>query len=104
MAVHDHLRSELAQVVRAVQVAVTDARRAQDARALVREPSSGVDPAAVGSSCRRWCRVVELVQGGVEQTGAVAAALQELETDVLSHLALEERELLDPIARLGIRV
>ncbi len=60
VAVHDHLRAELAQAVRAVGLAVTDARRAADARALVQDLSSGLDPAAVGSYCRRWCRVVEM--------------------------------------------
>lgn len=59
VAVHDHLRAELAQLVRAVGAAVADRRRAQDARALVRDLTSGLDPVAVGSYCRRWCRVVE---------------------------------------------
>lgn len=152
VAVHDHLRAELAQVVRAVGLALTDHRRAADARALVNDLSSGLDPAAVGSFCRRWCRVVEthhriedgamfpdlaeaddglrpvlarlshehevihellvrldallldLVLGRLEDRDALATALAELQDGLLSHLAYEEDELLEAIARLGIRV
>ena len=47
VAVHDHLRAELAQVVRAVGLALTDHRRAADARALVndlQEPALHLQP------------------------------------------------------------
>ena len=151
VAVHDHLRAELAQAVRAVGLAVRDRRRAADARALVRDLAGEVDPAAVASYCRRWCRVVEMhhriedaamfpdlahadgelqpvldrlshehavlhellvrldallvdLLEGRDAAGEVARALTEVEQGLLSHLAYEERELVDAIARLGIRV
>jgi len=37
--------------------ALDDRRRAADVRALVQHLSSGLDPAAIGSYYRRWCRV-----------------------------------------------
>jgi hypothetical protein len=152
LAVHDHLRAELAQVVRAVQAAPTDRRRAADARALVQDLSSGLDPAAIGSFCRRWCRVVEvhhriedaalfpdlaradedlrpvlarlshehtvihavlvrldgllvdLSEGRLTADEELSTTLSELDTGLVSHLAYEERELLDAIGRLGVRV
>jgi dihydroxyacetone kinase DhaKLM complex PTS-EIIA-like component DhaM len=58
--IHDHLRHEMAQVVRAVQAAVTDARRAADARALISDLTMGVNYRALGSFCGRYCQVVDL--------------------------------------------
>ena len=58
--IHDHLRHEMAQVVRAVQAAVTDARRAADARALVNDLTMGVNYRALGSFCGRYCQVVDV--------------------------------------------
>jgi hypothetical protein len=58
--IHDHLRHEMAQVVRAVQAAVADARRAADARALIRDLTMGVNYRALGSFCGRYCSVVDL--------------------------------------------
>ena len=58
--IHDHLRAELEQVVRAVSAAVTDARRAADARALIADLSMGVNYRALGSFCGRYCSVVAM--------------------------------------------
>ncbi|MFP5220469.1 MAG: hemerythrin domain-containing protein [Actinomycetes bacterium] len=58
--IHDHLRHEMRQVVRAVEAAVTDARRAADARALVNDLSMGVNYRALGSFCGRYCQVVDV--------------------------------------------
>lgn len=60
VGIHAHLRQEMAQVVRAVQAAVTDVRRAADARALVNDLSMGVRYRELGSFCGRYCRVVDL--------------------------------------------
>ena len=58
--IHDHLRREMRQVVGAVESAGTDARRAVDARALVNDLTMGVNYAALGSFCGRYCSVVDL--------------------------------------------
>ena len=58
--IHDHLRHEMAQVVRAVRAAATDARRAADARALVNDLTMGVNYRALGSFCGRYCAVVDV--------------------------------------------
>ena len=58
--IHDHLRHEMAQVVKAVQAAATDARRAADARALVNDLSMGTNYRALGSFCGRYCSVVDV--------------------------------------------
>ena len=58
--IHDHLRHEMAQVVRAVRAAATDARRAADARALVNDLAMGVNYRALGSFCGRYCAVVDV--------------------------------------------
>jgi hemerythrin-like domain-containing protein len=58
--IHDHLRHELAQVSRAVEAAVTDARRAADVRALVNDLTMGVNYRALGSFCGRYCSVVAM--------------------------------------------
>lgn len=60
LLIHDHLRAELGQVVRAVDAAVTDARRAADARALISDLSMGVNYRALGSFCGRYCSVVAM--------------------------------------------
>ncbi len=152
VAIHEHLRGDLARLVRAVQVAVDDHRRATDARALLQDLTARIDPSAVASFCRQWCRVVEghhriedaalfpdlaeadgdlvpvlerlshehvvlhevlvrldgllveLLQGRAAATPEVAAALAALDEGLRSHLAYEERELLDAIRRLEVRV
>ena len=58
--IHDSLRAELEQVVRAVAAAETDARRAADARALIRDLTMGVNYRALGSFCGRYCSVVAM--------------------------------------------
>ena len=58
--IHDHLRHEMHSVVRAVDTAVTDARRAADVRALVNDLSMGVNYRALGSFCGRYCQVVDV--------------------------------------------
>ena len=58
--IHDHLRHELAHVERVVAAAALDARRAADARALVQDLSMGVNYAALGSFCGRYCSVVDV--------------------------------------------
>ena len=60
VGIHAHLRAEMAQVVRAVRAAVTDARRAADARALINDLTMGVNYRALGSFCGRHCSVVDL--------------------------------------------
>ena len=60
VGIHAHLRSEMAQVVRAVRAAATDARRAADVRALVNDLTMGVNYRALGSFCGRYCSVVDL--------------------------------------------
>jgi hemerythrin-like domain-containing protein len=60
VGIHAHLRSEMAQVVRAVRAASTDARRAADVRALVNDLSMGVNYRELGSFCGRYCSVVDL--------------------------------------------
>ncbi|MCW2715345.1 MAG: hypothetical protein JWN88_2392 [Frankiales bacterium] len=101
LAVHDHLRAELAAAVRAVGVAMTDARRAADARALVHDLSRGLDPAEVGSYCRRWCRVVE-VHHRIEDAALfpeLAGADAELQP-VLARLSYEHTVIHDLLVRL----
>ena len=58
--IHDHLRAEMAQVVRAVRAASTDAQGAADARALVAGMTMGVSFRALGSFCGQYCSVVDL--------------------------------------------
>jgi hypothetical protein len=58
--IHDHLRHEMAQVVRAVEAAALDARRAGDARALVQDLTMGTNYRALGSFCGRYCQVVDV--------------------------------------------
>jgi hypothetical protein len=58
--IHDHLRQEMRQVLRAVEAADTDTRRAADARALVNDLTMGVNYAALGSFCGRYCLVVDV--------------------------------------------
>ena len=58
--IHDHLRHEMHQVVRAVDAAAQDARRAADVRALVNDLSMGVNYQALGSFCGRYCQVVDV--------------------------------------------
>ena len=58
--IHDHLRHEMHQVRRAIKAAATDARRAADARALVNDLTMGINYAALGSFCGRYCSVVDL--------------------------------------------
>ena len=60
VAIHAHLREEMEQVVRAVRAALTDARRAADARALISDLSMGVNYRALGSFCGRYCQVVSM--------------------------------------------
>ncbi len=60
VGIHAHLRAEMAQVVRAVRAAATDARRAADARALVNDLTMDVNYRALGSFCGRYCSVVDL--------------------------------------------
>lgn len=60
VGIHAHLRAEMAQVVRAVRAAATDARRAADVRALVNDLTMGVNYRALGSFCGRYCSVVDL--------------------------------------------
>ena len=60
VGIHAHLRAEMAQVVRAVRAASTDARRAADVRALVQDLTMGVNYRALGSFCGRYCSVVDL--------------------------------------------
>ena len=60
VGIHAHLRHEMAQVVRAVEAAVTDARRAADVRALMNDLTMGVNYRALGSFCGRYCSVVDL--------------------------------------------
>lgn len=60
VGIHAHLRHEMAQVVRAVEAAVTDARRAADARALINDLTMGVNYRTLGSFCGRYCSVVDL--------------------------------------------
>lgn len=100
---HDRLPAGLVQAVRAVGLAVADQRRAADARALVRDLSSGLDPAAVGSYCRQWCSVVEM-HHRIEDAALfpdLAGADRELRP-VLDRLSVEE--LLEVIGRLEVRV
>jgi hemerythrin-like domain-containing protein len=58
VAIHEHLRQEMAQVVRAVDGALVDERRAADTRALINDLSMGVNYRALGSFCGRYCQVV----------------------------------------------
>jgi len=60
VTIHDHLRHEMEQVVRAVSAALTDARRAADARALIKDLTMGVNYRALGSFCGRYCQVVDM--------------------------------------------
>jgi hypothetical protein len=60
LGIHDHLRHEMSQVLRAVEAAVTDVRRAADARALINDLSMGVNYRALGSFCGRYCQVVDV--------------------------------------------
>jgi hypothetical protein len=60
VTIHAHLRHEMAQVVRAVDAAAADVRRAADARALINDLTMGVNYRALGSFCGRYCAVVDL--------------------------------------------
>jgi hypothetical protein len=58
--IHDHLRSELAQVLRAVRAVAGDADGAADARALVAAMTMAANYRALGSFCGQYCSVVDL--------------------------------------------
>jgi len=95
----------MAQVVRAVEAAATDARRAADARALISDLSMGVDHRALGSFCGRYCQVVDM-HHRIEDAAMfvdLGAADPHLRP-VLDRLSYEERELLPAIDRLGTAV
>jgi hypothetical protein len=99
--IHDHLRHEMAQVVRAVEAAALDARRAGDARALVQDLTMGTNYRALGSFCGRYCQVVD-VHHRIEDAALfpdLAAADPELRP-VLDRLSAEHVTIHDVLVEL----
>lgn len=58
--IHDHLRAEMGQVLRAVRDVATDRAGAGQARAVVAGMSMGTSYRALGSFCGQYCAVVDV--------------------------------------------
>ena len=58
--IHDHLRAEMAQVLRAVRAVATDQVVAGQARAVVAGMSMGASYRSLGSFCGQYCSVVDV--------------------------------------------
>jgi hemerythrin-like domain-containing protein len=151
VAVHQHLRSELAQIRQVVDDVAANVVSAAQARDLVQRTSMRQNYWTLGAFCAAYCRVVsvhhtiedqrlfpdlrsadgslapvldrlsaehELIAGMLDEVDralvdliggrcepdAVRAVVDRLSTVMLSHLAYEEEELLEPIGQLSIVV
>lgn len=151
VSVHDHLRHDLARILRTVEAAAAGETDPGTARAAINDSVLRSNYQLTGTFCAQYCRIVTMhhtietqhlfpMMGALEpslqpvldrltaehetihevlvtldglllhmindSTGAaaVAAEARRLQTALLSHLAYEETELLDPLGRLPIQI
>ena len=151
VAIHDHLRSELAQLRDLVEQVAAGNRDVGDARSLISTLTMRQNSWTLGTYCETYCRVLTVhhtiedqgmfprlreadpalgpvvdrleaehhaIAGVLEQVDAalvamvadlgeltaVRAAVDLLTDALLSHLSYEERVLVEPLARLDLRL
>jgi alkanesulfonate monooxygenase SsuD/methylene tetrahydromethanopterin reductase-like flavin-dependent oxidoreductase (luciferase family) len=151
VAIHDHLRQELAQIRDAVQQVMAGTTGAAAARSLINQLTMRQNYWSLGAFCAAYCRVVsihhtiedehmfvdlrrgdprlgpvldrlgeehEVIAGVLARLDAALVAMVEaperiadvrrevdlLTDSLLSHLAYEEAELLEPIGRLSLAI
>jgi hypothetical protein len=103
--VHDHLRAELAQIfdlVAQVEAGLTDVGQA---RSSLNTMALRQNNWTLGTYCESYCRLVT-THHTIEDVSVfvhLRAAVNLLSDTLLSHLSYEERELVEPLARLGFQ-
>jgi hypothetical protein len=100
VAVHEHLRRELDQLREILGQVAAGRAGAERARSHLRQMTVRQNYWTFGAFCAAYCRVVT-VHHAIEDAHR---AVDRLADALLPHLQVEEDQLLDPIARLGIQV
>ncbi len=92
--IHDHLRAELDQVYDLIEQVEAGTATTGAARSHTNTMTMRQNKWVLGGYCESYCRVVT-THHTIEDQAVLSDSL-------LSHLSYEERELVEPLARLGV--
>jgi hypothetical protein len=100
--IHDHLRDELRQLTTVVAEVAAGGTDPAAARHLINRLTMRQNHWTLGAFCAAYCRVAMI--SDPDRLDEVRDRVDLLAEQLLSHLAYEEEELVEPLGRLDISV